>query len=151
MTKLSFEQIADWIIVLLLFSLMVIIGNIFGYGGVLTESLRGMGWLILITVIGLILKALLPIDLPAAAYISLVGILFAIPWSPIASVVIADVEQISLLAICTPILGYAGITVGRDWPAFKKIGYRGIIVSLLVIIGTVLSCVVLSEILFSIF
>lgn len=151
MKSITFEQVADWVIVLLLFSLMVIIGNVIGYEGELMASLRGMAWLLVITIVGLIMKELIPLDLPAAAYISLVGILLAIPWSPVASIVIADVENISLLAICTPILAYAGVTVGRDWPAFKKIGYKGVIVSLLVIIGTVLSCVILSEILLGIF
>lgn len=151
MKKATISQVGDWVIVLLIFSLMVIIGNVIGYEGDLMASLRGMGWLLVITIVGLILKELIPVDLPAAAYISLVGILLAIPWSPVATTVIADVENISLLAICTPILAYAGVTVGRDWPAFKKIGYKGVIVSLLVIIGTVLSCVILSEILLGVF
>ncbi len=151
MKQLSKDTIIDWLIVLLIFSLMVLVGNLIGYGGELVGSLKGMGWLLIITFIGLILKEIIPLDLPAAAYISLVGILFAMPWSPIAATVINDVENISLLAICTPILGYAGVTVGRDWPAFKQIGFKGIVVSLLVIIGTVLSCVFLSELFFRIF
>ncbi|MBG9982490.1 hypothetical protein HZY86_05120 [Aerococcaceae bacterium DSM 111020] len=151
MKQLSKETMIDWLIVLLIFSLMVLVGNLLGYGGELLGSLKGMGWLLVITFLGLILKEIIPFDLPAAAYISLVGILFAIPWSPISAIVISDVENISLLAICTPILGYAGVTVGRDWPAFKQIGFKGIIVSLLVIVGTVISCVLLSELFFRIF
>ena len=40
------------------------------------------------------------------------------------------------MAVVTPILAYAGVIVGRDWREFVKIGWKGIVVSLLVILGT---------------
>lgn len=42
------------------------------------------------------------------------------------------------MATVTPILAYAGVIVGRDWRDFLKIGWKGIVVSLLVIFGTFL-------------
>ena len=64
MKKVTISQVGDWVIVLLIFSLMVIIGNVIGYEGDLMASLRGMGWLLVITIVGLILKELIPVDLP---------------------------------------------------------------------------------------
>lgn len=149
--KIKREELFDWIIVLLLTSAMVLICNLLGYGIGFMESLPGMTWIVLFTLAGMIVKPLVPIDLPDAAYISIIAILFSMPISPVSDMVIEQVNQINLLAICTPILAYAGVTVGKDWPAFKKIGYKGVIVSLVVIVGTVLSCVILSEIFFRIF
>lgn len=149
--KIKREELFDWIIVLLLTSAMVLICNLLGYGIGFMESLPGMTWIVLFTLAGMIVKPLVPIDLPDAAYISIIAILFSMPISPVSDMVIEQVNQINLLAICTPILAYAGVTVGKDWPAFKKIGYKGVIVSLIVIVGTVLSCVILSEIFFRIF
>lgn len=65
--------------------------------------------------------------------------------SPIFTAVMSHVEQSNLLALCTPILAYTGVTVDKDWPAFQKISYKGIVVSILVIVGTVLVSVVFSE------
>ena len=42
------------------------------------------------------------------------------------------------MATVTPSLAYAGVIVGRDWRDFLKIGWKGIVVSLLVIFGTFL-------------
>lgn len=148
MAKITKGKVYEWITALLISSLMVIIGNLIGYSDDWKSTTIGMGWLFLFTFLGLVTKELIPWDIPAVAYISLYGILFASPISPIRENVISSVESINLLALCTPVLAYAGVTVGRDWPAFKKIGWRGIIVSLVVIISTVLFCVIIGEVLF---
>lgn len=151
MKRVELRQILDWVIVLLISGIITIIGNVIGYGATINDSIVGMLWLVLFTVLGFIIKAVAPWDLPSLAYISALAILACLPFSPVAANVIDSVSKVSLLALCTPILAYAGVTIGKDWPAFKKIGYKGIIVSLLVIIGTVLSCVVLAEVLLRIF
>lgn len=149
--KLTLHEVLDWVIVLIISGGFMLIANVLGYEQTVMSSLPGMGWLVLFTFLGFLIQRLIPIDLPAVAYISLIAILFAIPWSPISDMVVSQVGNIHLLATTTPILAYAGVTVGKDWPLFKEIGYRGVIVSLLVIIGTVLMCVVFSEIFFRIF
>ena len=77
-----------------------------------------------------------PGNLPAVAYIALIGMLVAMPFSPISGFVIYWANKVALMAVVTPILAYAGVIVGRDWREFVKIGWKGIVVSLLVILGT---------------
>lgn len=151
MKRIDGTLFLDWVIVLIISGGIAILGNTIGYGATFSQSLNGMLWLVLFTLLGFAVKEVLPFDLPSVAYISAIAILFCLPISPLAPTVISAVEKVSLLALCTPILAYAGVTIGKDWPAFKKIGYKGVIVSLLVIIGTVLSCVVLAEVLLRIF
>lgn len=151
MKSIDLHLILDWIIVLIISGGIALIGNMIGYGASFNESLIGMAWLVLFTLLGFFMKQIIPVDIPSVAYISAIAIIACLPFSPIAETVIASVEKISLLALCTPILAYAGVTIGKDWPAFKKIGYKGVLVSLVVIIGTVLACVVLAEILLLIF
>ncbi|UUX32825.1 hypothetical protein [Fundicoccus culcitae] len=151
MKSIDLNLILDWIIVLIISGGIALIGNMIGYGASFNESLIGMAWLVLFTLLGFFMKQIIPVDIPSVAYISAIAIIACLPFSPIAETVIASVEKISLLALCTPILAYAGVTIGKDWPAFKKIGYKGVLVSLVVIIGTVLACVVLAEILLRIF
>lgn len=151
MKQIDVRLVLDWMIVLLISGSIAILGNTIGYGATFNESFVGMLWLVVFTLLGFFVKELLPFDLPSVAYISAIAILACLPFSPIATMVISSVAKVSLLALCTPILAYAGVTIGKDWPAFKKIGYKGVIVSLLVIIGTVLSCVVLAEVLLRVF
>lgn len=147
MKQLKMYVVLDWVIVLIITGGIALIGNTIGYGATIMESFEGIIWLVLFTLIGFTIKEVLPFDVPSVAYISAVAIMACLPISPLATTIIGAVEKVSLLALCTPILAYAGVTIGKDWPAFKKIGYKGVIVSLLVIIGTVLSCVVLAEVL----
>lgn len=150
-SKLNRYELIDWLIVLIISGGFMLIGNVLGYGETLVRSLPGIAWLILFTFLGFMVQRIVPLDLPAVAYISIIAILFSMPISPVSEMVASQVGSINLLATTTPILAYAGVNVGKDWPLFKEIGYRGIIVSLLVIIGTVLMCVIFSEIFFRLF
>lgn len=149
--KLNVYEVLDWVIVLIISGGFMLIGNVLGYEETMMSSLPGIAWLVFFTFLGFVVQRIVPFELPAVAYISIIAILFSIPISPVSEMVVSHVARINLLATTTPILAYAGVTVGKDWPLFKEIGYRGVIVSLLVIIGTVLMCVVFSEIFFRLF
>ncbi len=115
-------------------------------------SLAGMIILTLITLVGYFLSYVVPAKkISAVLWISIIAILVASPISPVSDFVVKSVDNVSINAIITPILGYAGIIIGKDWGAFKKVGARGIIVSIFVIIGTFLISSLLGDFFMSIF
>ena len=115
-------------------------------------SLAGMIILTLITLVGYFLSYVVPAKkISAVLWISIIAIFIASPISPISDFVVKSVDNISINAIITPILAYAGIIIGKDWGAFKKVGARGIIVSIFVIIGTFLISSLLGDFFMSIF
>lgn len=115
-------------------------------------SLAGMIILTLITLVGYFLSYVVPAKkISAVLWISIISIFIASPISPVSDFVVKSVDNISINAIITPILAYAGIIIGKDWGAFKKVGARGIIVSIFVIIGTFLISSLLGDFFMSIF
>lgn len=115
-------------------------------------SLAGMIILTLITLVGYFLSYVVPAKkISAVLWISIIAILVASPISPVSDFVVKSVDNVSINAIITPILAYAGIIIGKDWGAFKKVGARGIIVSIFVIIGTFLISSLLGDFFMSIF
>lgn len=115
-------------------------------------SLAGMIILTLITLVGYFLSYVVPVKkISAVLWISIIAILVASPISPVSDFVVKSVDNVSINAIITPILAYAGIIIGKDWGAFKKVGARGIIVSIFVIIGTFLISSLLGDFFMSIF
>ena len=115
-------------------------------------SLAGMIVLTLITLVGYFLSYVVPAKkISAVLWISIIAILIASPISPVSDFVVKSVDNISINAIITPILAYAGIIIGKDWGAFKKVGARGIIVSIFVIIGTFFISSLLGDFFMSIF
>lgn len=70
------------------------------------------------------------VKLPTIIYISLLSILISIPgFSPIAEYYVAELNKMNLLSLCTPILAYAGISIGKDLDEFVKQGPVGIVVT----------------------
>lgn len=140
------------LVVSLLFTIIsCTICNILGEES-LGGSLAGMLILTLITLVGYFLSYVVPAKkISAVLWISIIAIFIASPISPVSDFVVKSVDNISINAIITPILAYAGIIIGKDWGAFKKVGTRGIIVSIFVIIGTFLISSLLGDFFMSIF
>lgn len=145
--KLTLDEVLEWILVLLISGSITLVGNFVGYKNGILESIPGMLILIAISIIGLVLARVIPIKMPAICYISIIGILIAIPASPISEYVIAATDKVSLLSICTPVLAYSGVSIGRSWADFKKIGWRGVVITLLVMFGTFFTSAVLAQLL----
>ena len=114
------------------------------------EALPGMVMLLAITIIGVaisdILDKALPKNLPAIAYISLVAIIVTIPGFPGAEFAFASMNKIGLLPLCTPILAYAGISLGKDFDTFKSQGIAIVCVALLTFVGTYVGSAIIAEV-----
>jgi len=140
------KNIQEWTLVLLIVGAITLIGNWIGYDVMPVTAIPGILVLILISIIGLILGKLIPVQIPAVAYISLIAIIVSIPGVPGAEKVVEWTTQVNMLAITTPILAYAGIAIGRSWADFRKIGWKSIIVGICVLLGTFLGSAVIAEI-----
>jgi len=139
MDKTKFSVVfMDWVMTFVVVGIIAAICNVVGYDGQFLESIPGLLIFACISLAGLTVKHFVPGNLPAVAYISIIGILVAMPLSPISEFVVYWAGKVALMATVTPILAYAGVIVGRDWKDFAKIGWKGIFVSVLVIFGTFL-------------
>ena len=128
--KVSFKSLCvEWVISLTVMVILTMACNIVGYGGRLLI-------LCVISFLGLTAKHFIPSSLPAVTYIGIIGMLAAVPASPVSAPIIYWTGKIDLMASITPILAFAGVLLGKDWKAFLSIGWKGVLVSLLVIFGT---------------
>lgn len=144
--NVSVHGIINWIVLLILFSIITVIGNFLGYKHPIEGSLIGMGILSLITLAGVWLERYLPFNVSSILYISIIGIILAFPGMPTSKFVLHYVSQIELLAIVTVFLAYVGIGMGKSWNEFKALGLRAIIVTVLVIASTYLGSAVVAHV-----
>ena len=135
---LSLGKLKRWATLLLAFSIIVTVGNFVGYHTPLIDTFIGMMIISIVTIAGMALERVIPVHIPSIVFISIIGLLIAIPGMPTSDLVAHYVSNVELTTICTAFLGYVGISIGKDWEEFKKIGWRGIIVALIVITGTYL-------------
>ncbi|ABS20829.1 hypothetical protein ACRS6Y_11595 [Bacillus cytotoxicus] len=133
-------------LLLCIIGFMSIIANWISFNIPPKQSIMGMLILITISSIGFFLEKIVPLKIPAVGYIGLVGILITVPWFPFSSYIVNWTSKINILSLATPVLAYAGISVGRNWVTFSKLGLRSIIVGIFVFLGTFLGSIVIAEI-----
>ena len=142
----SVEGIFNWILLLTIFSIITVVGNYVGYKHPIYDSLVGMGILSVITLIGVWLERKLPLNISSIIYISLIGIFIAFPGVPTSETVLYYVSKVELLSIVTVFLAYVGIGIGKSWDEFKALGWKAIIVTVLVIASTYLGSAIVAHI-----
>ena len=143
---LKMNNLRKIVLMLLFFSVFVAIGNAFCNNVPFVDSLIGMLVIVSIAFIGQCIGEIIPYNIPSIIIICLVGMFLAIPGVPTSDFVIHYASQVDLTTICTAFLAYIGIAMGRDWEEFKKIGWRGIVITLFVITGTYLGSAIIAQI-----
>lgn len=136
------------IVALLVMSAILLIINWVGTGNNPIESLPGMLIIFGFCAIGVVIGKVIPCKIPAIAWISVVAILFGLPFMPTDSYVLAATDKLGLLPLITPALAYAGIAISkREVDLFKKSGFKIMIVALLTFTGTFVGSAVIANIL----
>ena len=134
--NITVHGIFNWILLLSIFAIITVIGNYIGYKHPIADSLIGMFILSLITLVGVWMERSLPLNISSILYISVIGIVIAFPGMPTSEFVSYYVSQIELLSIVTVFLAYVGIGMGNSWDEFKALGWRAVIITILVIAST---------------
>lgn len=93
----------------------------------------------------LIIEKVSPWNIPSILYISIIGLVLALPLSPISSTLIYYTSKVDLISITTILLAYAGIAMGKDLKEFKKVGLKGVIVTCSVIFGTYFGSAIIAQ------
>jgi hypothetical protein len=140
------KNITEWTLVLGIFGIVATLGNWIGYDVLPWVAIPGIIILIVVSVIGLVLEKIVPGNLPAVGYIGLIGIIISLPWVPGSEFVVEWTSKVSILALATPILAYAGISIGSNWADFRKLGIRSVIVALMVFFGTFIGSALIAEV-----
>lgn len=120
---------------LLLVSTIMILTNILGYKASLLDSIYGIEVLCGIALVGLTISKFMSrfVKLPSMMYVSLLALLLASPISPINDIIINLTSKVAFMAPATALGAFAGISLGKDLKSFAKMGWKYVIITLLVI------------------
>jgi len=140
------QKSLEIIVLLFLCALIAAAGNSVGYKINFAESFIGMMIIAAIASVGFMISKIPYLGkLPAIFWISIVAIYASTGFFPWSGYVLAETKKVQFLAICTPILAYAGLAVGKDLEMFKKILWKIIPVALAVFSGTFLFAAILAQ------
>ena len=54
-------------------------------------------------------------------------------------------KPVGFVSLCTPILAYAGVSIGKDMDAFKHTGWRIVVLSCVIFVGTYIGSAVIAQ------
>ena len=116
-------------------------------GFTVADTVIGLLVLLAIVIVGYAIYYIVPWKgLPAVAYITTLGCIVTIPgFLPCAAFVSAATAKVNFVGLCTPILAYAGLALGKDLGLLKKQGLRIVLVGLVVFVGTFVGSAVIAE------
>ncbi len=108
-------------------------------------ALTAVALMIAAAFVGELLCQLFRRKVPAVCWVSLVAMFLTSPWCPLAPQITAASNSVGVLAVITPMLAFAGLSIAKDIPAFRRLGWRIVVVSLTAGFGTFIGAVCIAE------
>ena len=139
-------SLASNLLILIITGVLTLVGNFVGFKVSPVEAMPGVLILIVIAFLGILLSKIVPIKIPSVAYIVTLSTIVTIPGMPMAELISTYTAKVNFLALCTPILAYAGIYTGKNLDTLKKAGWKIFILALFVMLGTYLGSAIIAQI-----
>ena len=115
--------------------------------GAISNALSGAGGVLVgISMAGILLGKYMPGKIPAVAYVVTLGCILTYPGFPGSDVINFYMKKVGFVSLCTLILAYAGVSIGKDMDAFKSTGWRIVILSCVIFAGTYLGSAIIAQI-----
>jgi hypothetical protein len=137
----------ETIFLLILVAIIMAAGNTVGYKIDFMQSVAALSILVAISIVGYIISNI-PVcnKLPVILWVSVIAAIASSPIFPFHEQIVSITNKVDLLAVCTPVLAYAGLAIGKDLALFKNISWRIIPVSLAVFSGTFIFAAIIAQI-----
>ncbi|MBN2286292.1 MAG: hypothetical protein JXQ26_01560 [Tissierellales bacterium] len=147
MGNLEMNKILEQFKLLIFVGILILIGQWVGFGNEILASLPGMILVILISQLALIIKAAFPkIKFPAFAWATMTALILSMPFMPTAAWFLKTTGNVQFLGTTTPILAYAGLSVGNKLGVIKKLSWKIVIVAFCAFIGTFFGSAIIAQI-----
>ncbi len=127
---------------------VITLSNVFAYKHTVSETITGVLILVAIGFAGIMLSNFMRrfVKLPTMMYVSLIGLLLASPISPISDFLIRNNNNIAFLAPCLAMGSFVGISLGKDVKGFLKMGWKLILIAVVVITGTFIGSAIIADV-----
>lgn len=110
------------------------------------EGLPGIVAMVIAVVVGDALCGVTGRKIPAVCWVSLVAMFMTSPLCPWAEQIAAFSAKNDFLGVTTPMLAFAGLSIAKDVPAFRRLGWRIVLVSFVANAGTFLGAALVAQI-----
>ncbi|ADO47140.1 hypothetical protein [[Enterobacter] lignolyticus] len=125
---------------------LVLLAQAVGKGMSPVAALPGAAVMFVVIIASLQIKMWLPkVPLPAFAWSTLIALLLSMPYSPVSEVFMNMTNKIDFLATTTPLLAFAGLSVGNSLDKLKSLSWKIVVISLVVFTSAFLGAAFVAE------
>jgi hypothetical protein len=135
-------KLAAWVLT----AVLSLICDWITHGTTPLEGLPGMAFMVLAAVIGDLLATVTGRKIPAVCWVSIAAMFMTSPLCPWAAQIAALSAKNDFLGVTTPMLTFAGLSIAKDIPAFRRLGWRIVLVSFVANAGTFLGAALVAQI-----
>ncbi len=146
MAAIDWEKLGSQLNMLIIVAIITLIGQRIGFGISPLKALPGMILVVIIGIVALILKRVVPLKIPAFAYASLIALILTMPWLPTSEFLLKYTNEVNFLGTTTPILAYAGISIGLQVLEIKRVSWKLVLVAFCVFLGTFFGSAIIAHI-----
>lgn len=109
------------------------------------DSVPGMVIILAAVLVGALLNRATGKKIPAVCWVSFVAMALTSPLCPWAAQIVALTAKINFLGLITTMLTFAGLSIAKDIPAFRRLGWRIVVVSFAANAGTFLGATMIAQ------
>lgn len=84
-------------------------------------------------------------NLPGFAWATLISFMLTLPISPVSGFIVSTVEQLNFTVTITPLLAFAGISVGNQISILKELSWKLVLISFIVMTSTYFGSALISQ------
>lgn len=125
---------------------MVLAGQAIGLKKEFIGAVPGMLLIILLALFAFSIKDIFPkFPLPAYASATIIGMIVSLEALPISKFFAPQIGSVEFMPICTPLLAFAGISVGNKIEQLKAMSWKIVIISLVVFTSIFFACALIAQ------
>ena len=138
--------VVDQLKVILCIYGLILVGQSIATTLPLSEIITGLSISFVIVFFAVILKnGVRRPDLPGFAWATLLSFVLTLPVSPLQGVIVEHIGKLNFMAYVTPLLAFAGISVGDKLHIMRKLSWKLVIVAMLVMASTYFFSALISQ------
>lgn len=146
MNKIDFKKYILYFILMSMAGVIVLTGQAIGMKKQFIGAVPGMMLIVALALLCYIVKDVIPkFPLPAYALSTLLGMAISMPYFSISKFFVAEINTVEFLPLCTPLLAFAGISVGDKINDLKKMSWKIIIIAMVVFTTIFFACALIAQ------
>ena len=147
LSNINLKKSGYQLMTMLVLGSIMLIGQLISKGTSIITALPGMLIMVGAAMIAMMLKDLFPKSLfPAFGFATILGLLLSIPGNPVSAVFTEHINNINFMAITTPLLALAGISVGDKIDQLKSMSWKIVVISMVVFTTIFFTCATIAHV-----